>query len=133
MEIDITRFCSENDPCDYAASVAELGDHAGQITWKAALHEADYAPMLPTYDQLDAFRDYVATFGAWSDDEIAAWSPAECNALFIQLVSGDLREAGLEVPSPSAWIEYDQRSQNGECGGNICRDFDGRVYYYIGS
>ena len=133
MEIDITRFCTENDPCDYSASVAELGDHAGKITWKAALREAAHAPMLTTDEQLEAFRDYVAQFGAWTNDEIAAWSPTECNALFIQFVSGDLQEAGLECLTEDAWLEYDRRSQNGECSSNIYRDFDGQIYYYIGS
>jgi hypothetical protein len=133
MEIDITRFCAENAPADYSASVAEIGDNAGTITWDAAKNEALRAPPLTTDEQLEALRVYVKGFGAWSDAEIAAWTPAECNALFIQLVSGDLREADLENPNDDdAWQEYERRANAGDCAGQLFRDAAGRVYYYLG-
>jgi hypothetical protein len=131
MEIDITRFCKENDPADYSASVAEIGDNASKITWNAAMRESAHAPLLTTPAQIDALREYVKGFGAWSDEEIAAWSDTECNALFVQLVSGDLREGGLETFSEDEWIDYSERSANGQASSNLFRDSEGRVYYCL--
>ncbi len=92
MTIDLSPLISE-DAFDYSASRAELGDNAGQITWK----NAKQAPVcLKTPEELEAFRDWVADFGAWSAEEIAAWNATECNALFVQFVAGDIREAGAD-------------------------------------
>ena len=92
MEIDITNFFNNAEPFDFSASVAERGENAGRDTWNNAKREGAASPLLTTPEQLDALRSYVKGFGAWDDDEIAAWDDAECNALFIQLISGDMRE-----------------------------------------
>lgn len=91
MEINITRFYNEAAPMDYSASVAEIGQDAGPSTWRAACEDAPDYNMLDTDEKRDAFRTFVKGFGAWTDEEIAAWSDIELNALFIQLVSGDMR------------------------------------------
>lgn len=91
MEINITRFYNEAAPMDYSASVAEIGRNAGNDTWQAAVEDSPDYNMLDTDDKRDAFRQHVRSFGAWSDEEIAAWTDIELNALFIQLVSGDMR------------------------------------------
>lgn len=106
MEIDITRFLAEAAPMDYSASVAEIGQNAGRDTWNAAIEDSPDFMMLDDDEKRDAFRAYVRGFGAWSDEEIAAWSDVELNALFIQIISGDIR--------------------NGETG-RICGNF-----YYLG-
>jgi hypothetical protein len=127
MEINITRIFTsgEYSPMDYSASVAEIGNNAGKITWNNALESSeDYSP-LDTPEKLEAFRDHVEGFGAWSEEEIAAWNVTECNALFVQLVSGDIREAGLDVDNPD-WDEY-------EANDNIFQGIDGEIYYYLGS
>ena len=113
MEIDITAFVENADPFDYSHSIAEGGENAGADTWNAAMTEATSSPLLTTPDQLEALREYVKDFGAWSDEEIAAWSDAECNALFIQLISGDLREAHLDGElTEDAWADYERRAGN---------------------
>ncbi len=114
MEIDITRFFNEADPSEFSASRAERGQNAGPKTWANAKTEAAKSPLLTTPEQLEALRRYVQDFGAWSEEEIAAWDDVECNATFIQLVSGDMREAGAEGD-----------------GGNSYRGDDGRVYYSL--
>lgn len=92
MTINLSPLLFE-DAFDYSASRAELGDNAGQITW----NNAKQAPAcLKTPEEIEAFRDWVADFGAWSSEEIAAWNATECNALFVQFVAGDIREAGAD-------------------------------------
>lgn len=131
MEINITTFFNNAAPMDYSASVAEIGRNAGADTWNAAKEDAPDYLMLDDADKLDAFRAYVKGFGAWDDAEIAAWSDIEVNALFLQMVSGDMREAGLDAPSPD-WEQYEIDSQKGLCAGNIFKGDDGQVYFYIG-
>lgn len=131
MEIDISRLFHSGDyaPMNYSASVAEIGQNAGNITWKAACDDAnDFGPMLVTPKQLDAFRDHVTGFGAWSEEEIAAWSDNECNALFLQLVSGDIREADLDTDNPD-WEEY---YENDSVAGRMFEGIDGHIYYQLG-
>ena len=131
MEIDITSFFNSANPCDYSASRFELGDNAGRITWQNAL-EAD-SGLLDSPEKLEAFRDHVRGFGAWDDAEIAAWDRRECEALFVQMISGGMREAGLHsAMAEEDWQEYEACAQAGEIPSNLFRGDDGRVYYYIG-
>lgn len=130
MDINITRFFREADPFEFSASRAERGQNAGAETWANAKREGEESPLLTTPEQIDALRDYVKDFGAWSDEEIAAWSDTECNALFIQLVSGDIREAGLDTDSPD-WAQYQKDSEKGRIAGNLYPGDDGEVYYSI--
>jgi len=90
-DINITRFYNEAAPMDYSASVMEIGANAGRDTWQAAVEDAPDYNLLNNDDDRDEFRAHVKGFGAWSDEEIAAWSDTELNALFIQLISGDIR------------------------------------------
>lgn len=96
MDINITRFYNEAAPMDYSASIAEIGQDAGPSTWRAACEDAPDYNMLDTDDKRDEFRKYVKGFGAWTDDEIAAWDTTQLNALFIQFVSGDMRNNEAE-------------------------------------
>ena len=133
MEIDITHFFEDANPFAFSRSVAEAGKDAGATSWKNALEEGARAPLLSTPEELDALRDYVRGFGAWSPEEIAAWSAGECNALFIQLVSDDMREGRLDSdPDESDWKEYERGAESGQCSGNIYRGDDGAIFYYLG-
>jgi hypothetical protein len=93
--------------------------------------------MLDTEDKREVFRRHIADFGAWSDAEVAAWSDVELNALFIQFVSGDMREGDLS-PDMTAedWHAYQIRVEAGHIGGNIfggplCTGDIGEVYYSL--
>lgn len=136
MEIEITKFFKEAAPMDYSASVAEIGDNAGQATWQAtwqaACEDAPDYNFLNTDDKRQEFRDYVEDFGAWDSGEIAAWSDVELNALFIQMVAGDIREADLDQENPD-WAQYGQDASDGRISGRMFPTDDGKVYYYIGS
>lgn len=131
MEIDITRFFNEANTPDYSASVAERGQNAGPETWNNAVRDSAEFNFLDDDGKRDAFRAHVKGFGAWDDDEIAAWSPEELNALLIQMISGDMREDGLDASSPD-WDEYQEGAEAGRYSGRISRNDDGTIYYYIG-
>lgn len=129
MELKITRLFKTINPKSYASSQAELGPDAGRITWNNAI---DAAPaLLKTSIDLRAFRDYMHGFGAWPDAEIKAWSKRECNALLLQLISGDMREADLDTKAPD-WVKYQADSEAGQISGRLFCGTDGEVYYYIG-
>lgn len=131
MELNITEFFNTARPAYYSASAAELGDDAGPITWANAVDAADQWPdWLNTEDKRGEFRTYVRTFGAWTDEEIAAWTDEEITALLIQMVSGDIRESGLQ--DGKTWPEYLADSEAGRVSGNLYRGDDGEIYYYIG-
>lgn len=132
MELDITQFFATAAPMDYSASVAEIGASAGQDTWRAACEDSPDFPILDDEEKREAFRAFVRDAGAWSDDEIAEWSANELNALCIQWIAGDIREAGLDCDSPD-WDQYQQDSEAGHVAGRLFRADDGRVYFYIGS
>ena len=133
MEVNITHFFNTAEPMDYSASVAEIGADAGPATWAAACDDSADNMLLDDDAKRDAFKAHIAGFGAWSDEEVAAWSEVELNALFIQLISGDMREADIGPESTADdWIAYEERAHAGQCGGNIFRATDGEVYYSLG-
>ena len=139
MEIDITKFVRLEEPYSYSASAAEIGSDAGRITWRNALDEAQRHPLLRTEDQLQALRDHVESMGFGA--EVQDYGADECNALFIQLISGDLREMGLDDCDLEDfdWAAYQERAEQGSIASNIFRgDIEGnagfgRIFYYLGS
>ena len=127
MEINITQFYNDANPATYSASVAELGDNAGRITWDNAVQRSALGSMLlDTPDKLEAMRAWAKSSGGWNDAEIAAWSDVELNALFIQLVSGDMREKG-----DMSWEEYQALSEAGTVSGALFEGVDGDIYYVL--
>lgn len=102
MEINITSLL-ETDMYEFAHSRAEGGENAGQNTWNAALNGP--RPLLKTEEEREAFRDYAKGFGAWEAEEIAAWDENECQALFLQMIAGDVRQC----PATLEGIEFEER------------------------
>ena len=131
MEINITRFFNEACPSDYSASAMELGQNVGQITWRAAMHDALEYMHLDSDEKREAMRQHVKGFGAWNDEEIADWSAKELEALFIQMVSGDMRDADLSGIDTD-WEAYEEGAQAGRFSSRIGRGDNGQVYYYLG-
>lgn len=134
MEIDITTFLAQADPFEFSASRAERGQNAGPETWRNALNEAASAPLLATEAELRALRDHVQAMG-FSED-VQAYGAQECNALFIQLISGDLREAQSLVsgdgPAGIDWRKYERLASKGTIGGTLFATDEGRVFYTLG-
>ncbi len=141
MELDITRFVAETDAFQFSASAAELGQDAGRITWNNARDEARDAPLLATADQIEQAREWFKSFGAWDDDERAAWDADDINALLIQFISGDLRELESLCAADNGGIDWEcarELSEAGTIGGRIYRgdvpgsDGLGRIFFYLG-
>lgn len=134
MEINITEYVENAEMFDFSASVAERGRNAGPETWVNAKAEAERNQMLAA-DQLPAFRDYMRGFGAWDDTEIDSWDATECNALFIQLVAGDMREAESlcpgDGPASIDWAEHEKLAERGTIAGRMYCVGD-QVFYYVG-
>ncbi len=141
MDIDITSFVNEEDPSEYSASQMELGQDAGKITWTNAMRKAGYRrpPLLRTKAQFNAFRDHVREFGAWDVAEISGWSATECNALLIQMISGDMREMPTDDDGEIDWAEVAIQSKAGRLSGNMFKcdvkghKSFGHIFYYLGS
>lgn len=130
MEINITEFFNSLVcPQWYSASILEIGQNAAAITWEHAKNDSEHFNLLQTEEMREAFKNRIRGFGAWDDEDIAAWDNTELNALFIQLISGDVRECSLSN-SPPDWEAYEQE-KDGRCSGNIFKGVDGNVYYYL--
>lgn len=129
MELNITALVADIDPCYYSASRAELGEDAGRITWENSMDRVEETPILETDEQRQEVRDYFKGYGAW-DDEIAAWTNQELDALLLQEISSNLRKAehygGLDSE------EYEAAIKDGQVIGNVYRGNDGEVYIEIG-
>lgn len=134
-EIDITEFVTYGETWEFSGSIATHGPDAGPNTWRASLEEAKRTPLLTTEEQLDAMRQWAKETGAWDCAERAAWPPDEINALFIQLVSGDMRDTGLDNVDLEDfdWEAYRAEAEQGQISGNIYRAGDGRIFYYLGN
>lgn len=132
MEINITAFFYQGQAHLYSASCAELGDNAASITWGNAMAYADKYPLLVTEDELEAFKIFAKGTGGWTLNEINSLTRQELNALFIQFVAGDMREADLDVPFPD-WEIYEALAAEGSVPGSIFKAEDNQVYFYIGN
>jgi len=114
MEVNITKFFNGANPSHYSASKAEIGDDAGPTTWRNA--------MASTYNYItdvnvEEWRAYIRGSGGWTPDEVAAFTMQELNALFIQWISGDIREAGLDTGT--TWEEYEKDAAKGLVSENL--------------
>lgn len=134
MEIIISDFFNSCAPRDYSASVLEIGKDAGIATWSAACEDATDFNLLDNEEKREAFREHVKDFGAWPDAKIAAWSNNELDALFIQLISGDMREfKDAAWFTDDEWQEYESQASDGQLSGRLFKGIDGEIYYYVGS
>ena len=132
MEIKITEFFKSAAPMDFSASIAEIGENAGEQTWRAALEEAEDTQLLTSPQEIEAFREFAISSG-FSE----AYLPdTELQALFIQWIAGDMREMGLKRSSDFDsinWEEIEEAQEQGQIPSNIFRGIDDEIYFYAGS
>jgi hypothetical protein len=128
MNINITSLANM-DAYDLSHSIAEGGNNAGRNTWNAAMNQAIITPILDTPEKLDAFRVWVSDCGAWSDEEIAAWTPQEVNALFLQWIAGDIRQLRADTLGSIDWEEASALQDAGQAPSSIWRDHDGEIFF----
>lgn len=128
MEINITHLL-ETDLFPFSHSQMEGGENAGQVTWRNALDGP--RPLLSTPEELQHFKDWTAEFGAWNQEEREAWSDNETQALFLQFIAGDVREAGADSLDETDWEQYQTDSESGRVSSNLHRSDDGQIYYSL--
>lgn len=135
-ELDISALIGSDDfvPFDLSNNRATLGDNAGPLTRNASLEAARSIapPILDTDEKRKAFRDFVRAAGAWDDKEIAAWDDIELNALCLQWIAGDIREAFGDVePAGWDWEQYQKDSEAGRVSSRLFKSDDGKIYFNI--
>lgn len=132
MHIEITSLL-ELDCFPLSHSAGEGGDNAGRNTWNASKEQAKETPLLDTEEKLEAMRDFARSSGGWTREEITAWSADEVNALFLQWIAGDVREAGADSLSEIDWEEYESQASEGRISSNLSHGEDGRIHFYLGN
>lgn len=139
-EIDITDLiASENFvPFDMSNNRMTLGDAAGALTWAASKEcaVATQPPLLATEELKQQFRDFVRSSGGWTVDEIAAWDDTELNALLLQWIAGDIREAFDDADFADwDWAQYEEGAKAGRLASRIYRadvgPSAGRIFFSI--
>ena len=129
MEIDITSLL-EMDCVQLSHSAHEGGQDAGRNTWTSSKAQVAKTPVLDTEEKLQAMREFARSSGGWTAEEIAEWSAGEVNALFLQWVSGECREAGADSLSEIDWEEYREDCKAGLISGRLYRgDIPGHESY----
>ena len=129
MEIDITHMVDgADDMPTLSGSQAELGPDAGKITWNNSKAYAAEHLLLTDDTMRDNARRYFKGFGAWSADEIAAWSDLELNALVTQEVASWIRQ----MERFDSDEKYLAAAEQGSVSGSLYKGDDGKWYAYIG-
>jgi hypothetical protein len=130
LEVDVT-YLFDLDCSEFSASRFERGENVGHETWAAANEQAEEKPLV-TSEQQDDLRKWIKDFGAWDDQEIAAMSEVETNALLIQFVAGEIRELeGLDLVDDDE--ARNEASEQGRIGSHLYKDDNGRWFFYVGS
>ena len=125
MEIDITEFVKLGDMKYCSGSCMEFGDDAARITWKNTMDRSeDFAYV--TEDNKQDFLDYFDDFGAWEMEEMNRWSLQETQALFLQMIAGDMREFSDSPIEDWDWDDYQAQCEDGIIHGRIGKGDDGR-------
>lgn len=129
MEIDVTHMVEDADEMPMlSGSIAELGTGAGPRTWKNSVVYGQAHPLLKTDDERNAARDHFRGYGAWTCEQIDAWSEDELQGIVCQDVAAAIRE--MEVAD--SYEDYQALCERGTCSGRLYRGDNGRWYFYLG-
>jgi hypothetical protein len=128
MQVNITSLL-ETDLFPFSHSCAEGGQDAGQNTWNAALNGP--RPLLSTPEEIQAFKDWTADFGAWDEQERDSWSDNEAQALFLQFIAGEVRQTGADSLEDMDWDKYEEGCEAGQYSSNLFRTEDGQIFFSL--
>ena len=128
MEIKLDSL-SEFDLWTLSHSASECG----QNTWRASMEAAEDYPLLDSEEKLEAMRDFAASSGGWSREEISSWDSQQLNALFLQWVAGDCRQLGADSLSGIDWEEAEELQKSGRLPSNLFQGTEGSIYFYLGN
>lgn len=130
MYLDVTHMVEDADNMfDLSGSIMEHGETASQFTWGNSVEYGKAHPLLKTDEQRDAARAHFKSYGAWSEEEIAAWSEDRLQGIMCQEVAAAVRE----MEHYDTEEEYYKAAQEGQVSGNLCKGVDGKWYFYLGS
>lgn len=130
MELNITHMINDADEMPMlSGSAAELGDNAGKITWNNSKAYAEKYPLLKTAEELKEAKDYFKSYGAWDNEEIAAWSDLDIQTLIIQEIAANIRE----MECFDTIEEYAEAVKEGEISGSLYQGDNEQWYAYIGN
>ncbi len=126
IEIDVTVYVEDHDCSLYSDSVFNSGlQNIGEITWRNACQQVTDEPLV-TAEQQAELRDWLAGFGAWDREEIAAMTDVETNAMLLQFVAGDVQEM-LDYDTDEG---YRAACEYGTCSGRLYKSSD-RWYFLV--
>jgi hypothetical protein len=128
MEINVTELVEYANCARYSASAYELGPDAAKITWNNAIEACETALLVDSEDEIEELIDWLEDFGAWTREEIEAYSEVELNALLLQFIAGDIREYEDHFDSLEA---YQEAQELGVAKGNLwyCPHSDEWTFY----
>jgi hypothetical protein len=130
MEIDVTHMVEDADEMPMlSGSVVELGNNAGPVTWKNSVAYGQNRPLLKTDDERNAARHHFRGYGAWSCEQIDAWSEDELQGITCQDVASAIREReGYDSDE-----DYQSDVESGRVSGRLYKGDDGHWYFYLGN
>ncbi len=127
MEMNVTNVVNGIRPMNYSASIMEIGQDAGTITWSNAIDDSDH--LIQGYDRA-ATIEHFADYGAWSGDELNASDDTELKAMLLQEIAAEMREHDITTFwDKEQWGEY----MNSDNVGRLFMGDDEQIYFYIGS
>lgn len=126
-EIDVSPIWDE-DCALLSGSRFELGDNAGQITWRNCLALAERLPLI-TDENRDDVRDHFRDYGAWDDEEIAAWLDTDLSAMVWQEAASCMRE--FREYCKEDYDRYEKACEAGQVSGRLSLE-PGKAWYYVG-
>jgi hypothetical protein len=139
---NVSKMFAETDPRQVSGSQAELGSLAGKIAWANAMEISEDQPpawlVSDAPEALAGIREWAGEFGAWDDEEIAAWSAQECFALFAQQIAHEMRMLGSDDCEDIADLAevYDSTDWDSESeyptGSYYLENADLTVQFYTG-
>jgi hypothetical protein len=136
MEIDVTPIVQAHlngdvHAQDCSGSQAEHGCDAARFTWNTAMQTGK----LLDFDEAtqDAVRSHLCEMGAWTDEEIEAYTKDQLQAFIVQETMAEVRRLeeyeNLDL-AKCEWEEWDRACQNE--GGRLQRFGDNEFSYYVG-
>lgn len=129
MELDVTTMMDAiNDSPPLVGSIAQYGKDAARYTWNNSKAFAKEHALLKTDEERDEARAHFRSYGAWDDEEIAAWSEEELQAIVCQEVAHQISELDMFDTTE----EYQEAAERGTVSGRLYPGTDGRWYCYFG-
>lgn len=133
MEINITSYFTHVHSNLCSGSMATHGKNVAQTTWANSMMAAGNIekPLLSNPEEIKAFIEHMASMGFSDAEEMGNWPANEVQALFIQLISGDINE-NEHLSDDLDDCDFEAYEGDESTASSIFKGDDGQVYYYLG-